>query len=174
MDSYRGSRIGVIVQCEKGYVVIPSYSSAKAFDNEDNEIMKWNGGGNHYANFLDAVRAGDQSKLNGPVLEGHLSSALCHTGGVSHQLGKNTSVDDIQGALDKESDIFKDSLTRMIEHLKANEVDVEQGAALTLGADLKFDVATESVTNHDKANDMMSREFRKGFEVPNMMMKAAS
>ena len=174
MDNYRGSRIGVIVQCEKGYVVIPSYSSAKAFDNEDNEIMKWNGGGNHYANFLDAVRAGDQSKLNGPVLEGHLSSALCHTGGVSHQLGKNTSVDDIQGALDKESDIFKDSLTRMIEHLKANEVDVEQGAALTLGADLKFDVATESVTNHDKANDMMSREFRKGFEVPNMMMKAAS
>ena len=93
---------------------------------------------------------------------------------MSHQLGKNTSVDDIKGALEKESDFFKDSLDRMIAHLKANEVDVDQGAALTLGADLKFDVTTEAVTNHDKANQMMSREFRKGFEVPNMKMKAAS
>ena len=33
MDNYRGSRIGVIVQCENGYVVVPSYSSATAFDN---------------------------------------------------------------------------------------------------------------------------------------------
>ncbi|MFK7769167.1 MAG: Gfo/Idh/MocA family protein [Mariniblastus sp.] len=174
MDNYRGSRIGVIVQCENGYVVIPSYSSATAFDNEGNKIKEWKGGGNHYANFLDAARAGDQSKLNGPVWEGHLSSALCHTGGVSHQLGENTSLDDIESALDSESDLLQNSLARMISHLKANEVDVEKGAALTLGADLKFDVASETVTNNDKANSMMSREFRKGFEVPNMRMKAAS
>ena len=174
MDSYRGSRIGVIVQCEKGYVVIPNYTSAKAFNSDGEEIKNWKGGGDHYANFLDAVRANDQSILNGPVSEGHISSALCHTGGVSHQLGKNTSVDDIKGALEKESDFFKGSLDRMVAHLKANEVDVDQGAALTLGADLKFNVTTEAVINNDKANQMMSREFRQGFEVPNMKMKAAS
>ncbi|MDG2013537.1 MAG: Gfo/Idh/MocA family oxidoreductase, partial [Pirellulaceae bacterium] len=41
MDDFRGSRIGVIVQCENGYVVIPSYSGATAFDNENNELKKW-------------------------------------------------------------------------------------------------------------------------------------
>lgn len=174
MDNYRGSRIGVIVQCEKGYVVIPNYHSAKAFDPDGKEIKSFTGGGDHYANFIDAARDNDQSKLNGPVLEGHLSSALCHTGGVSHQLGKNATMKEITAAMDGESDLFKDSLTRMVEHLKANEVDVNEGAALTIGADLKFNTTTEQVTNHEKANQMMAREFRKGFEVPNLQMKKAS
>ena len=34
MDNYRGSRIGVIVQCERGYVLVPSYVEAIAYDNE--------------------------------------------------------------------------------------------------------------------------------------------
>ena len=174
MDNYRGSKIGVIVQCENGYVVIPSYVAAKAFDNDGNEIKSWKGGGNHYANFLDAVRGNDQSKLNGPIAEGHLSSALCHTGGVSHQLGENTSLDDIKSAMSGESDLFKDSLDRMIGHLKANQVDVGAGAALTLGANLKMDTTTEQVTNNAKANAMMSREYRANFVVPDLAKKAAS
>ncbi len=174
MDDFRGSRIGVIVQCENGYVVIPSYSSAKAFDNDGQEVQAWTGGGDHYANFLDAVSTNNQSKLNGPIIEGHISSALCHTGGVSHQLGSNISLADIESELSSECDIFKDSLKRMTEHLKANQVDIDSGAALTLGADLKFDTATEQVTNHEKANQMMSREYRAGFEVPNINVKAAS
>ena len=174
MDNYRGSKIGVIVQCENGYVVIPTYSSAKAFDNDGNELESWEGGGDHYANFLEAAAANDQSKLNGPVLEGHISSALCHTGGVSHQLGKNASLEEINAAMENESDQFKDSLKRMVDHLTANEVDVNAGASITLGADLKFDTTTEQVTNHEKANQMMSREFRAGHEVPNLQMKAAS
>jgi len=174
MDNFRGSRVGGIVQCEKGYVVIPNYHSAKAFDLEGKEIKSWNGGGDHYANFLEAVQANDQSKLNGPVLDGHLSSALCHTGGVSHQLGKNATLKEIESTMENESDLFKDSLKRMIDHLKANEIDINEGAALTLGADLKFNTTTEAVTNNEKANQMMSREFRKGFEVPNLKMKKAS
>jgi len=174
MDNFRGSKIGVIIQCENGYVVVPSYSAAKAFDNDGNEIESWKGGGDHYANFLDAVTTNDQSKLNGPINEGHLSSALCHTGGVSHQLGKNTSLADIESAMSDESDVFQDSLQRMVDHLKANEVDINAGAAITLGADLKFDTNSEQVVNHEKANAMMSRDYRAGHEVPNLQMKAAS
>ncbi|MFT7630975.1 MAG: putative dehydrogenase [Mariniblastus sp.] len=176
MDNYRGSRIGVIVQCENGYVVIPSYTGAKAFDKDGNELKSWSGGGNHYQNFLDSVAANDQSKLNGPVQEGHLSSALCHTGGVSHQLGENTALKDINTAMESESEFFQDSIKRMVEHLKANDVDVNAGAAITLGADLRFDVNAETVVNHPKANAMMSREFRKGYEVPTVQtaIKAAS
>jgi predicted dehydrogenase len=174
MDNYRGSRIGVIVQCENGYVAIPNSSTVNAFDNDGNEVKTWSGNGDHFSNFLDAVRADNQSLLNAPILEGHLSSALCHTGGVSHQLGENTSLQDIHSAMDNECDFFKDSLKRMIDHLKANEVDVTTGVALTLGAELKFDVATESVTNHEKGNQMMAREYRTDYEVPNIQLKAAS
>ncbi len=174
MDDYRGSRIGVIVQCEKGYVVIPSYSSAKAFDNENTELKSWSGGGDHYANFLDAVSSNDQSKLNGPIEEGHISSALCHTGGVSHQLGENVALDDIESSMSGESNIFKDSFARLKEHLLANGVDVGAGAALTLGADIKFDPKTEQVQGHEKASQMMSREYRAGYEVPSVSAKAAS
>ncbi len=165
MDNYRGSRIGVIVQCEKGYVVIPSYSSAKAYDLDNNEVEKWNGGGNHYQNFLDAVASRDSGMLNGPILEGHLSSALCHTGGLSHQLGRQASVDEINEVLDGESDLFKDSFNRMAKHLKANGLDIGSGKAITLGADLKMNPETEQIVGNEKANQMLTREYRKGFEV---------
>ncbi len=174
MDNYRGSKIGVIVQCENGYVVIPSYSSAVAFDHDGNEIRKWGGGGNHYQNFIEAAQANDQSQLNGPILAGHLSSALCHTGGVSHQLGKHTALKDIEASLASESELFRESFQRMVEHLKANEVDVEEGAALTLGAELIMDPATEQVTNNEQANRMMTRDYRAGFVVPDLGKQAVS
>ena len=173
MDNYRGSKIGVIVQCESGYVVIPSYSSAKAFDNDNNELKSWEGAGDHYANFLEAVATNDQSKLNGPIEEGHISSALCHTGGVSHQLGENVALSEIETSIGGESEIFKDSFERLKQHLIANGVDIETGAALTLGVDIKFDPKTEQVLGHEKASQMMSREYRAGFEVPSIAAKAA-
>ena len=174
MDHYRGTQKGVVVQCENGDVVIPNSTSATAFDNDGNEVKSWSGGGDHFANFLDAVRTNDQSLLNGPILAGHISSALCHTGGVSHQLGSKISLDEIYSRIERESDFFRDSLQRMVEHLKANQVDLSSGEVLILGADLKFDVATESVTNHEKGNQMMTREYRSNYEVPNMQVKVAS
>ena len=165
MDRYRGSQIGVIIQCENGYVVVPSYGSAKAFDSDSQLLRQWDGSGDHYANFLDAVSANDQGKLNGPIEEGHLSSALCHTGGVSHQMGENVALSDIQSALEGESDIFRDSFRRLKDHLLANGIDVESGAALTLGADLKFDTKSEQVLNNETASQLMSRQYRTGYEL---------
>ena len=166
MDHYRGSKIGVIVQCENGYLVVPSYASANAFDNDDQLLKEWKGGGDHYANFLDAITANDQTKLNGPIEEGHLSSALCHTGGMSHQLGERVALSDIESAMGGERQIFLDSFERLKKHLLANGVDVESGTELTLGAELKFDADSEQVLDNEKASQMMSRKYRKGYEVP--------
>ena len=107
MDEYRGSRIGVIVQYENGYIVIPSYTDAIAYSSENEKLKEWHGGSSHYQNFIDAVKANDSKMLNGPIIEGHLSSALCHTGGVSHQMGANVAVDEIESELAGESDIFR-------------------------------------------------------------------
>lgn len=168
MDNFRGSRIGVIVQCENGYVVIPSYTGATAFDLDGNELKKWQGGGNHFQNFLDAVQAQDANLLNAPIEEGHLSSALCHTGGVSHQLGRTLRRAELNEALQSESELFRESVARMVAHMQANEVDTDNESLVTLGADIAMDPETEQVLGDSKAASMMSRKYRSGFVVPSI------
>ena len=53
------------------------------------------GGGlaNHYQNFIDAIRANDQSMINGSVLEGHYSCALVHLANISYRLGRSIRFD---------------------------------------------------------------------------------
>jgi predicted dehydrogenase len=175
MDRYRGSGIGVIVQYENGNLLLTSdYGRTVAFDNDGNKIKDWQGGGNHFANFLDAVQTNDASKLNGPIVEGHLSSALCHTGGVSHQLGRKASLAEIETAIENDNEFFKASLDRMVAHLEANGVDVRNQKTLTLGLDIKLDPETEQVIGNEVANSRMTREYRKGFEVPEVGVKVAS
>ena len=136
-----------------------------SFDNENNVIKKWQGGGNHYQNFLQAVEAQDASLLNAPIEEGHLSSALCHSGGVSHQLGAALPIEDITTELNSESPLFQDSVKRMLQHLKANEAGGNGRAEVVLGNEILMDPEMETVIDNSSAADRMSREYRKGFEV---------
>src|SRR6185295_13596729 len=42
----------------------------------------------HQANFIKAVRSRKQEDIVAPILDGHLSSALCHLGNISYRVGK--------------------------------------------------------------------------------------
>ena len=55
-------------------------------------MHEFKGGGDHYGNFLKAVRSRKYEDLNADILEGHLSSALCHLGNISYRLGTPVSV----------------------------------------------------------------------------------
>jgi len=165
-EPYRGSGVGIVVQCEKGHVLVPSYHAAYAYDGDGKEIKKWERGGDHYANFLKAVKSRNHTDLNADILEGHLSSALCHTGNISHLLGEKRPLSDITSAI-KSNDVASDSLSRMVAHLEANQVDVE-GSVLTIGPWLNMDPKTERFTNNGKANQLLTRPYRKGFEVPDL------
>jgi predicted dehydrogenase len=74
-QKYRGAGVGVIVEATDGYMVIPSYHSATAFDKDGKEIASFEGGDDklHFENFLKAVRSRKRTDLNGEVEEGHLS-----------------------------------------------------------------------------------------------------
>ena len=50
------------------------------------------GGGDHYANFLEAVRARDPQKLHADIEEDHLSSAYCHLGNIAYRLGRKLAI----------------------------------------------------------------------------------
>jgi predicted dehydrogenase len=176
MDRYRGSRVGVVVQCEKGSVLIPNYTEAIAYDNDGKEIKHWYGDsehGRHHQNWLDAIAAKDAKILRAPITEGHRSSALCHVGNVSYRLGEKKSVEQVADAI-KSNELLADSFKRMLEHLKANDVDLGgKGALMTLGQWLTIDPETETFVNNDKATALRSREYRKPFAVPDVERELA-
>ena len=165
MDNFRGSQVGVVVQCEHGSVVSTSnYDKTQAFGPDGEEIETWHGDGDHFGNFLDAVRSRKRSDLHADVLDGHLSSALCHTGNISHQLGEPRPANEILQSVAK-NERLQDSLERMFAHLRANEVDIDK-PVVTVGRVLEMDPATERFTNNQAANEMLRREDRKPFAVP--------
>ena len=49
--------------------------------------------GAHWANFLEALRAGKDEALHADILEGHLSTALCHLANISYRVGRSLTFD---------------------------------------------------------------------------------
>jgi len=164
MPDYHGAQVGVVVDCEGGKVVIPSYDSAIAYDPSGKEIKRWKEGADHYANFIAAVRSRKFADLNADIEEGHLSSALCHTGNISYLLGEKLRPEAIRERL-KGNAAGTETFERLAEHLAANGVDLAATPAV-LGAHLKMDTRSETFTNSRQANIRLKREYRKGFEVP--------
>ncbi len=164
MPDYKGASIGVVVDCAGGSLVIPSYDSATAYDEKGNLMRQFKGGGDHYANFIKAVRSRNRGELNADIEQGHLSSALCHTGNISHRLGKTDDVDGIRDHL-AFSPAAKETFDRMVGHLAANGVDLDR-SPLTLGAMLDMDPATERFIGNDRADALLRREYRYPFVVP--------
>jgi predicted dehydrogenase len=167
MDKFRGSQVGVVVQCEHGAVVSTSnYSEVNAYNLSGEAIQTWRGGAEnlHFQNFLSAVRSRNRSELHADVLEGHLSSALCHTGNISHQLGEPRTSKEILESTSGNKRLH-DSLERMFLHLRANEVDIDK-PVIIVGATLQMDPAAERFLDNASANELLRRRDRKGFEVP--------
>jgi predicted dehydrogenase len=168
---YRGASIGVVVQCEKGHILIPSYTEAIAFDAEGNRIERWEGGGEHHDNWLGAIVANDPKLLNAEIHTGHVSSALCHTGNVSYRLGKKAATKEIAEHV-KDNEVLADSFDRMCQHLRANGVDIDGEPALTMGEWLDVDPVTEQFVKNDEAAKLWKREGRAPFVIPDLEREA--
>lgn len=164
MDDYRGASIGVVIDCEGGSIVIPSYTLAIVYDPDGREIKTYEAGGNHFENFIQAVRSRKSADLHADIAEGHISAALVHAGNISYRLGKPSSPEALRDAIEGDRDLAE-SLGRMEEHLAANNVDLHR-TPLMLGALLKMNPKTERFTNNRKANHLLTREYRKRFVVP--------
>jgi hypothetical protein len=167
-DRYKGAGVGVIFEGTDGYVVIPSYDSGTAFDSEGNVIKTFRGGANHYDNFVKAVKSRNREELNADILEGHLSSALCHLGNISYLLGDEVSrseaVDRLKSYDHLEDDVVA-TFERTEEHLAENDVKLQM-TSLRLGPMLKIDPVSEQFVDNSKADTMLTRDYRKPFVVP--------
>lgn len=164
MDKYKGAGVGVIVECEGGYVVVPNYSSATAYDPNGKVIREWKGSVDHFKNFIEACRTRRVEDLHADILEGHLSSALCHTGNISHRLGKKEKPEAILEKI-KADKTGEETFARLKEHLAKNEVDISKDL-LTLGPVLTMDVEKETFLENDEASAMLKNKYRAPFVVP--------
>jgi predicted dehydrogenase len=164
MDHYRGVNIGVVIDCEHGYLAIPSDSSATAFDKQGNAIRKFSGSASHHENFIQAMRSRKITDLNADILEGHLSSALCHTSNISYQLGRRYLTEEIKEAIQGEPEALE-ACERMTEHLRVNGVDLNKTKAI-LGVFLRMNPRTEKFIKNETANQLLTREYRRPFVMP--------
>ncbi|HYC71381.1 MAG TPA: Gfo/Idh/MocA family oxidoreductase [Opitutaceae bacterium] len=173
MDRYRAAQIGVILQCEHGYVHAAENGTVTIYDNNHKVLQNLAEGGNgqHRANFIKAVQS--REVVNAPVLEAHYSSALCHLGNLSYLAGREQPVSAVGDAL-KSHELAKEAFDRTAEHLKANGVGLDS-AKMVLGPVLTVDRATETVTADDRAaadaangSPLRKRSGRAGFEIPQL------
>ncbi|MBN1124510.1 MAG: Gfo/Idh/MocA family oxidoreductase [Sedimentisphaerales bacterium] len=163
MDHYRDIRIDVVIHCEGGYL-----AGGWIYDKDGKKVKAFprDGGGGHHANFIQAIRSRKSSDLNADVLEGHLSSSLCHMGNISYRLGRQASVDEVRASYSDNS-ILQDCVERMESHLAANQVDLKITPRI-LGPLLACNSQTERFSGplSKRANALLSREYRKPFMVP--------
>lgn len=163
MPTFRGERVGVVVNCEGGSL---SLYRGIALDNEGKQIKSFSGGGDHFVNFIEAVRSNRREDLNAEVLEGHLSTAICHTGNISYRLGDQTSTDQMRARI-RDIPIFSDMFDRLIKHLEAHEIDVK-AKTVTLGPWLEIDRENECFKDNKQANRLVHGFYRKGYVVPDL------
>jgi predicted dehydrogenase len=170
MDSFPHTsiRIGIIVQCEEGFWAAND-GGGYIWKNDGTRTdvqFSGRGGGNHYQNFIDAVRSRKVDDLNADIEKGHISSALCHMGNISYRIGQQKTPDEIKEVIKDNSDMM-DSFERFQEHLWANWIDLSATKA-TLGPMLTMDTKTEKFTGQFSklANMYVKRNYREPFVVP--------
>jgi predicted dehydrogenase len=172
-DKLKDADVGVIFYGSDGYVVTMEYKTggpvAVALDRGGNVVKKFSGGNRaeHFANFIKAVRSGNKEDLHADILEGHLSSALCHMGNISYRLGQETSVADLKKRLSdvKSNENALETFDRVTAHLTDNGIKIDQ-TKLRVGPELVFDPASETFPGSDAANKFLARQYRTPFVVP--------
>lgn len=170
MDRYRGINVGNVIECEGGYLVVPSgkYDLVQAFDTRGTLLREFTGIENHYANFVRVMRERKRSSIRASAEQGHLSCALAHFANISYLTGRKLGAGAIHEQLTGRSHLGE-SYGRFREHLAANEVLPEK-TPTQLGAGLQIDPVAERFVgeNSVSANALRSRDYRAPYVVPQL------
>ncbi len=91
----RGSdSIGNIFYGPKGYVTMDSYSSYQSWlGKEQTPGPRNDKGGDHFANFIDAVKSRKREDLHAEIEEGAASTVLVHLANISYRVGRTINFD---------------------------------------------------------------------------------
>jgi hypothetical protein len=139
------------------------------FDLKGKLVKEFKGGGDHFDNFVQAVRSRRPQDLNSDAFQGHLSAALAHLANISYYLGEDNKVSVKQAKAVLENVKSRDNniltLSRTVRHFQDNGVDLDK-YPMSMGPLLEFDPRKERFTNSAEANKVLHREYRKPFICP--------
>jgi predicted dehydrogenase len=89
-----GAGVGNLFYGKDGYMVVKGYDTFETYLGQKREKgPSGKKGGDHYANWIKAIRSRKTSDQNGPVETAHLSSALAHLAAISYRLGRQLTFD---------------------------------------------------------------------------------
>jgi predicted dehydrogenase len=171
MGNFKGVRVGLVVICEEGYFA-GGGGGGWIYDNQGKKVRQFSGSGGegHHANFIKAMHSRNVKDLNADILEGHLSSALCHLGNIPYRLGQLSSPEELQETVKSQPEAQK-SLDRFRNNLFSNWIDMDKDRA-TLGPSLEFDIEKNQFIGKGEysiarwANDLLTRPYREPYVVP--------
>ncbi|UCF17192.1 MAG: hypothetical protein JSW59_06980 [Phycisphaerales bacterium] len=155
---------GVVIQCEGGYVDL---GGPVACDNTGRGIKRFKSSSpGPQASFISAVRSRKISDIKTDILQGHLSTSLCHMGNISYRLGAESENDQIKEAIKGDKDSLE-ALGRFKDHLAANGVNLKETPAV-LGPWLRMDSRKGKFRGSfaRRANRLLGRDYRDPFVVP--------
>lgn len=165
--------VSVVVACEGGYVFTDAGGKVaiKDLDGKDLPVPEPIETQSIFENFIDAVRSRKVEDLYADCEETHISSALCHTGLISHRLGKALKKGEVLEAI-KGDALLEERFGSMADHLGRNGVDLAQ-EDIVLGPMLKFNPQTEWAEGNGEldapANRLATREYRAPYVVPEVL-----
>lgn len=110
------------------------------------------------------MRSRRPEDCNADAETAHYSAALCHLGNISYRLGEQAPFNSRSQTLGDNKQVVE-SLQTIQENCKAVGMELAD-ATYQLGRPLEIDPQTETIVGDDEASLMMTRKYRKPFEVP--------
>jgi hypothetical protein len=113
------------------------------------------------------MRTRNPKDLHADILDAHYSAACCHLGNISYRLGK-----EVPGAT---APVGLPDNPQVAESLQALKTQLKDALDLDwtkttyqMGVQLDFDPEKEEFIGNDQANQLLTRDYREPFVVPNI------
>ena len=167
--SHPGPSSGYIAYCEGGRLE-GQRGRGKAIDRNGKVIREFKGDRGdvaHQNNFIEAVRKRDRSILNAEVAVGNDSTGWCNLANVAVRAGDSFDRD---RADEIKLDTWTSLVDAMDDHMNAHGLSLDH-ESIRLSPMLEMDPDTEQFvgSSADAGNRFLKREYRKGYEVPELI-----
>ncbi|MBL7223288.1 MAG: Gfo/Idh/MocA family oxidoreductase [Candidatus Brocadiae bacterium] len=126
-------------------------------------------GGDIFNNFIQCVRTRDEKGLLTGPMACHLSSALCHLGAIACRIGSVVPFAESRKIFGDHAAAVA-SLDKMEWRMKSRGVKIDDSLKYQVGPVLTFDPTVEKFVGNDKANALLTRNYRKPFVVPDKVV----
>jgi predicted dehydrogenase len=157
---------GITVECAGGELRAQR-GGAAFFDSAGKLVREWKGdsGATHYANFIEALRAGDPSLLRAPLAKSVVTAGLAHLGNTSLRLGHAGGAREAVAA-GVGRPLLGEHVERMLAVLKDHGTDLA-AEPMSMGPELTIDARTGLVSGSHaaRANALLQRQPRPGWQV---------